>query len=75
MKPAPTRFLRLIDGSLILESESVSLHPVHKVPTWFFRMRDLSSGERAGIINLRLDFGSRIDGHPTGCRYLLSLQE
>jgi predicted acetyltransferase len=51
----------LIDGVLSLELEVVSPHPVHKVPTYFFRMRDLTSEIELGRINLRVGSGEHIE--------------
>jgi tagatose 1,6-diphosphate aldolase len=51
----------LVDGDLLLELDSVTPHPVHKVQTYFFRMRDARSGEEAGRINLRLGSGPHIE--------------
>jgi predicted acetyltransferase len=51
----------LIDEGLGLELDSVSPHPVHKVPTYFFHMRDLRSGVETGRINLRVGSGPHIE--------------
>jgi predicted acetyltransferase len=53
--------LRLVQGSFpILQDEVLCLdllqiasHPVHKVPTYFFRMTHTASGSDVGRINLR----------------------
>lgn len=42
------------DGDLLLEPGELALHPVHKVPTCFFRMVHALSGEQMGTINLRI---------------------
>ncbi len=54
-------FPPLIDEGLSLEFEAASLHPVHKVPTYFFRMRDLTSGIESGRINLRVGSEEHIE--------------
>jgi predicted acetyltransferase len=54
-------FPPLIDEGLSLEFEAASLHQVHKVPTYFFRMRDLTSGVIVGRINLRMGSGAHIE--------------
>ena len=51
----------LIDGSLGLELDTVSPHPVHQVPTYFFRMVDLNTGVEIGRINLRAGFGEHVE--------------
>jgi predicted acetyltransferase len=52
---------RLRDHELILEPNEVVLHPVHKVPTYFFRMVDAGSNEQIGGINLRAGFSAHIE--------------
>jgi predicted acetyltransferase len=42
------------DDVLALEQVSFAPHPVHKVPTLFFQIVRVDSGQRAGEINLRL---------------------
>jgi predicted acetyltransferase len=42
------------DGDLTLEPGELVRHPVHKVPTHFFRMVHATSGEQMGTINLRI---------------------
>jgi Acetyltransferase (GNAT) domain len=54
-------FPPLIDGVFSLELKVVSPHPVHKVPTYFFNMRDLTSGIELGRINLRVGSGEHIE--------------
>ncbi|WP_263416513.1 GNAT family N-acetyltransferase [Terriglobus albidus] len=54
MPPIPLTGHPLIDGWLGLELDRVSLHPVHKVPAYFFRMVDLRTRAEVGRINLRL---------------------
>jgi predicted acetyltransferase len=54
-------FSPLIDDDLSLEFEAASPHPVHKVPTYFFCMRDLGSGVEVGRINLRVGSGAHIE--------------
>ena len=41
------------DGDLLLEFEGFESHPVHNVPTYFFRMVHADGLEEAGRINLR----------------------
>lgn len=43
----------LRDGDLELEFREFAVHPYHKVPTYFFCMMLLTSGEEVGTINLR----------------------
>jgi predicted acetyltransferase len=45
--------IQLKDGELVLEPIEVAPHPVHRVPTCFFRMVHADSGEELGRINLR----------------------
>ncbi|HEX2710803.1 MAG TPA: hypothetical protein VHM88_01075, partial [Candidatus Acidoferrales bacterium] len=44
----------LQDDELLLELAYFAPHPVHKVPTYFFRMVHAGSGEELGSINLRV---------------------
>lgn len=43
----------LIDDDLVLELVNFAPHPIHRVPTYYFRMLHLSSGDELGAINLR----------------------
>jgi tagatose 1,6-diphosphate aldolase len=43
----------LIDGELVLQFLRFEDHPVHKVPTYYFRMIHAETGEELGGINLR----------------------
>jgi hypothetical protein len=43
------------DDVLALEQVSFAPHPVHKVPTLFFQIVRVDSGQRVGEINLRLE--------------------
>jgi hypothetical protein len=42
------------EGDLTLEPGEFTPHPVHKVPTYFFRMVHATSGAPMGTINLRI---------------------
>jgi len=53
--------LKLRDHDLILEPNEVALPPVHKVPTYFFRMVDAGSNEQIGGINMRAGFSTHIE--------------
>ena len=44
----------LKDDELVLELADFAPHPVHKVPTYYFRMVHAGSGEELGAINLRV---------------------
>jgi len=53
----PFRFIRvqeLRDGDLRLEFVECRNHEFHKVPTYFFRMKQAASADEAGTINLRI---------------------
>ena len=43
----------LSDGELVLQVLRFDEHPIHRVPTYFFRMIHKETGEELGIINLR----------------------
>lgn len=43
----------LQDAELVLELADFAPHPVHKVPTYYFRMVQVGSGEELGTINMR----------------------
>ena len=45
--------IQLKDDELVLEPIEIAPHPVHKVPTCFFKMVHADSGEELGRINLR----------------------
>lgn len=51
----------LQDAELILELADFAAHPVHKVPTYYFRMIHSDSGEELGIINLRVGSTSHVE--------------
>jgi hypothetical protein len=65
-------FAPLIDEDMSLEFEAASPHPVHKVLTYFFRMRDLTSGIEIGRINRRVGSGIRLSrrGKSSGLLHL-----
>jgi predicted acetyltransferase len=44
----------LRDDDLTLELASFQPHPIHKVPTYYFRMTHRDSREELGLINLRV---------------------
>ena len=44
----------LKDAELVLELANFAPHPLHKVPTYYFRMVHADSGEELGAINLRV---------------------
>ncbi|WP_321472291.1 GNAT family N-acetyltransferase [uncultured Paludibaculum sp.] len=54
-------FVRLEDGELRLEFVKFAPHPVHKVPTYFFRMVHVQTGEELGGINLRAGSTAHIE--------------
>lgn len=43
----------LQDDDLLLQFTSLTPHPIHMVPTYYFRMAHASSGQTLGEINLR----------------------
>ena len=43
----------LSDGELVLQFLRFDEHPVHRVPTYYFRMIHKETGEELGVINLR----------------------
>jgi hypothetical protein len=43
----------LCDGELVLQFLRFEEHPVHRVPTYYFRMIHAETGEELGGINLR----------------------
>jgi predicted acetyltransferase len=49
------------DDVLALEQVSFAPHPVHKVPTLFFQIVRVDSGQRVGEINLRLESNRHIE--------------
>ena len=51
----------LRDDDLTLELASFQPHPVHKVPTYYFRMIHRDSNEELGRINLRVASTPHID--------------
>ena len=51
----------LLDGDLVLEFAGLLPHPVHKVPTYFFRMVRRDSGVELGKINLRSESNPHIE--------------
>jgi predicted acetyltransferase len=51
------------DELLALNPVSFAPHPVHKVPTLFFQIVRLDSGQPVGEINLRLGSNSHIERH------------
>jgi predicted acetyltransferase len=53
--------IKLQDDELVLEPIEVAPHPVHKVPTYFFKMVHADSGEELGRINLRAGSGAHIE--------------
>jgi predicted acetyltransferase len=48
------------DGDLVLEAIEFAPHPVHKVPTYFFRMVHAVSKKPIGQINLRVGCSAHI---------------
>lgn len=51
---AATRPLELQQGDLELRLSDYSVHPFHRVPTYFFQMMSLLRGTEVGTINLRI---------------------
>lgn len=46
--------MALVDSELRLRFVKMELHPVHKVPTYYFQMVHLETGVEMGGINLRI---------------------
>lgn len=60
------RPLELRHGDLELRLLDYSVHPFHRVPTYFFRMMSVAHGDELGTINLRIgsnDHLERYAGH------------
>ena len=55
--------VQLQDDELAIEPIDVAPHPVHKVPTCFFKMVHAGSGVELGRINLRAGSGPHIAEH------------
>ena len=53
--------VQLQDDELAIEPIEVAPHPVHKVPTCFFKMVHAGSGAELGRINLRAGSGPHIE--------------
>ena len=53
--------LQLKDDELVLKPIEVAPHPVHRVPTCFFKMVHADWGEELGRINLRAGSGAHIE--------------
>jgi predicted acetyltransferase len=53
--------IQLQNDELVLEPIEVAPHPVHKVPTCFFKMVHADSGEELGRINLRAGSSPHIE--------------
>jgi predicted acetyltransferase len=51
----------LRDGELVLEPIEVAPHPVHCVPTHFFKMIHADSRQEIGRVNLRIGSGPHIE--------------
>src|SRR5262249_23517393 len=51
----------LKDNELVLELVDFTPHPIHKVPTYYFRMVHVDSGKELGAINLRVGFTSHVE--------------
>ena len=51
----------LSDGELVLEFVRFGDHPVHRVPTYYFRITHKETGEELGVINLRCSSVSHIE--------------
>ena len=49
------------DDDLSLRLLELAQHPVHRVPTYFFRMVHAHTGEEIGTINLRLGYSPHIE--------------
>jgi len=48
------RVAHLRDDDLELALDLIAVHPFHRVPTCFFKMKSVASGAELGAINLRL---------------------
>lgn len=55
------RPLRMRHGDLELRLADYSLHPFHKVPTYFFRMMSIARDEELGTINLRIGSSAHLE--------------
>jgi tagatose 1,6-diphosphate aldolase len=55
------RSLELRHGDLELRLSDYSVHPVHHVPTYFFRMLSRLSEDELGTINLRVGSNAHIE--------------
>lgn len=51
---SPTAYEELRDRDLRLELDYVAVHPVHKVPTYHFRMIHAATAEELGTLRLRV---------------------
>lgn len=51
----------LIDDELVLELADFAPHPVHKAPTYYFRMVHVGSGDELGTTNLRVESAPHIE--------------
>lgn len=49
------------EEELVLEFDVLTTHPVHKVPTCFFRIFHCGSGDRLGSINLRIGSSEHVE--------------
>lgn len=63
LRDAERVFSTLRDEVLSLDLLHVASHPVHKVPTYFFRMTHTPSGSEVGRINLRAAVDQHISFH------------
>lgn len=59
--PVMWRTETLCDGNLGLDLLDFAPHPVHKLPTYFFRMAQSDTGEELGRINLRVGSNAHIE--------------
>jgi len=63
LRGAERVFPSLRDEILSLDLLQFASHPVHKVPTYFFRMTHTASGDEVGRINLRAAVDQHIRFH------------
>ena len=61
----------LVDAELRLVFDSFAIHPVHKVPTYEFFMRNATTGEEMGSIRLRIGSTAHLERYAGHIGYLV----
>jgi len=63
LPPTPDEIstMEIVDDVLRLRFRGLDLHPVHKVPTYYFEMLSVSTNEEVGSINIRNATSRHID--------------